>query len=410
MIELMDHQIDAVKRLGNGKILYGEVGSGKTAAALEYYRANEWDRDIYVITTARKRDSFDWEATAAQFRVSTDPELSAYGTLTVDSWNNIGKYVGIENAFFVFDEQRVVGHGVWVKHFLKIAKNNHWILLSGTPGDTWLDYAPIFIANGFYKNISDFREKHVLYEPYVKYPKIKEYINETKLEMLRNEILVEMPYDKDTKRSINYWSVGYNEELFKRVYKDRWNVYENTPIKDAAELFRCMRRVVNSDQSRLDEVIHLNQLHPRLIVFYNFNYELEDLRLLSWHCPIYEWNGHKKDDHRTFENTDRWIYLIQYVAGAEAWNCTTTNAMVLYSLTYSYKNFIQALGRIDRLDTPFDTLYYYVFVSNSVIDQAIKNALDNKENFNERKVALELATGASEIDDPRDDFLEVCEI
>ena len=391
-MELMKHQLDAINQLGNGKILWGGVGSGKSATAIGYYMKAEQPRDIYVITTAKKRDSLDWEKEAAGFGVGTDRDSTVAGTITIDSWNNIGKYIGVEDAFFIFDEQRLVGHGAWVKSFIKIAKVNRWILLSATPGDTWMDYAPVFIANGFYKNISDFKFQHVLYEPYSRYPKIRMYLNETKLQLMRNDILVEMPFLRKTERVLNYMDVDFDMDLFKRVYKDRWNPYEDRPIKDVAELFRLMRKVVNSDPSRLDTVRQLMKSHPRLIVFYTFNYELDILRRLSDEVEVYEWNGHKKD---TLPTGDKWVYLVQYVAGAEGWNCTTTDAMILYSLTYSFKNFEQAQGRIDRLDTPYTSLYYYILVSNSLIDKGIRGSLANKETFNERRFVAEMEENVS---------------
>lgn len=358
---------------------------------------------IYVITTAKKRNSLDWMGEAAKFGITDEEDETYGGVMTVDSWNNIGRYADVEDAFFVFDEQRLVGHGAWVKSFIRIAKNNHWILLSATPGDTWLDYAPVFIANGFYKNITDFKRQHVLYAPYIKYPKIRGYLNERKLEVLRNDILVEMPYERDTTRHLNYLPVNYNVETLKRVYNDRWNVYEDKPIKDAAELFRVMRRVVNTDPSRLDTLHELMKIHPRLIVFYNFNYELDMLRWLHTAVPLYEYNGHKKDP---VPDGDRWVYLVQYVAGAEAWNCTSTDATVLYSLTYSYKNFEQCQGRTDRLDTDFKDLYYYIFVSNSVVDRGIRASLGSKKNFNERKFMDSLQG----IDDLGGEIVEGCQI
>lgn len=382
MIELMEHQEDAINNLSSGKILWGGVGSGKSAAVLGYYIREECPRDIYVITTAKKRDSLDWEGEAAAFGISTERAFTNSGTITIDSWNNIGRYLDIHDAFFIFDEQRVVGYGSWVKSFLKIAKKNTWVLLSATPGDTWLDYAPVFIANGFYKNITDFKFQHVLYEPFQKFPKIRGYLNETKLEVLRNDILVEMPFIRNTERYLNYLDVGYDMDLFRKVYRDRWNPYEDRPVKDVAEMFRLMRRVVNSDPSRIDLILDLLKVHPRLIIWYNFDYELDILRSLNVVCPTYEWNGHVKDPMPTGDN---WVYLVQYVSGSEAWNCTTTDAMVFYSLTYSYKNFEQAQGRIDRLDTSFVKLYYYIFVSNSLIDRGIKNALSSKRNFNEKR-------------------------
>lgn len=381
------------------------MGSGKTAAALAYYmkELGPLGVPIYVITTAKKRNSLDWMGEAAKFGITDEEDETYGGVMTVDSWNNIGRYADVEDAFFVFDEQRLVGHGAWVKSFIRIAKNNHWILLSATPGDTWLDYAPVFIANGFYKNITDFKRQHVLYAPYIKYPKIRGYLNERKLEVLRNDILVEMPYERDTTRHLNYLPVNYNVETLKRVYNDRWNVYEDKPIKDAAELFRVMRRVVNTDPSRLDTLHELMKIHPRLIVFYNFNYELDMLRWLHTAVPLYEYNGHKKDP---VPDGDRWVYLVQYVAGAEAWNCTSTDATVLYSLTYSYKNFEQCQGRTDRLDTDFKDLYYYIFVSNSVVDRGIRASLGSKKNFNERKFMDSLQG----IDDLGGEIVEGCQI
>lgn len=388
MIELMKHQLQAIEHLGNGKILWGGVGSGKSATVLAYYMKHEAPRNIIVITTAKKRDSLDWESEAAKFGIGWAEGGTVAGIIEVNSWNQIKHYEEVEDAFFIFDEQRLVGHGAWVKSFLKIAKKNHWILLSATPGDIWLDYAPVFIANGFYRNITHFKMEHVLYEPFTKYPKIRGYLNETKLELLRNDVLVEMPFLKHTVRNLNYIDVGYDIEKFKRVYKDRWNIYEERPIKDVAELFRLMRRVVNSDPSRLEAIYKFMKCHPRIIIFYNFNYELEILRTLKDKIAVFEWNGHKKDPLPT--DVDNWVYLVQYVAGAEGWNCTETDAMILYSLTYSYKNFIQAQGRIDRLDTSFITLYYYILISNSIIDRAIKNSLGSKKSFNEKKFLKEL--------------------
>lgn len=385
-MELMDHQKEVIPHLGPGKILWGGVGSGKGATILGYYVQHQSPRDIYVITTAKKRDSLDWEREAASFGIGTNQDSTLHGTITIDSWNNIGDYVGIENAFFIFDEQRLVGNGVWVKAFLKIAKNNPWVMLSATPGDNWMDYSAVFIANGWYKNITEFKERHVLYEPFVKFPKIRRYLDEDRLAFYRNEILVEMPYMRHTERCMNYLPVGYDRELFDRVWLKRWHVYEDRPIVDVAELFRVMRKVVNSDPSRLDLILDLMKVHPKLIIFYNFNYELDILRSLAVVRPTYEWNGKVKDPLPEGAN---WVYLVQYVAGAEAWNCTTTDAMVMYSLTYSYKNFEQSLGRIDRLDTKFRKLYYYILVSDALVDRAIRTSLGRKENFNIKRFMKE---------------------
>ena len=553
-VQLYPHQQDAVNRLENGKVLWGGVGTGKSITVAAYYMQKEAPKDVYVITTAKKRDSLDWEKEFVKFGVYKQEDATVAGVLTVDSWNNIGKYTNVHGAFFVFDEQRLVGSGAWTKAFLHIAKSNNWVLLSATPGDTWLDYIPVFVANGFYKNRTEFKREHVVYNTYSKFPKVDRYIGINKLVRLKNQILVEMPYERHTTRHIQYITVDHDKDLLKRVIIDRWHVYEERPIRDVAEMFMLMRKVVNKNEHRLEQIRCLMKKHPKLIVFYNFNYELEMLRKLAddgnkskkrptmsgsssaetssssltgslnaflpdpeksptndllmdivppgvatepdqfsmtnsesstshqndrlltgiesspsesttesttqttskssfavaeWngqkheavpatnekddlliqgtpttsvsestedgsHSPtsstktesrsgtkesglqqpqetssgsfsVAEWNGHK---HEPIPETDRWVYLVQYVAGSEGWNCTETDATAFFSLTYSYKNWWQAFGRIDRLNTPFTDLHYYVLKTNSVIDGAILRSLKLKKNFNESSMGI----------------------
>lgn len=379
-LELRDHQIDAMGRMHNGSILCGGTGSGKTRTAVAYYMKQEAPRDVIVITTAKKRDSLDWEGEFAKVGVGQTVGSTVAGTLTTDSWNNIGKFTDVVGAFFIFDEQRLVGSGAWVKAFLKIASKNRWILLSATPGDTWLDYIPVFIANGFYKNRTEFIDRHVVYKRFVKFPQVDKYVGTAVLVAHRKSLLVEMPYERHTVRETTHVSVEYPQDAVDKVVHGRWHVYEDRPLKNAAELFYVLRRVINSDASRYDAVYTLLDRHPRLIVFYTFDYELEILRRLGDVVTLAEWNGHK---HEQIPNTDSWVYLVQYTSGSEGWNCTTTDAMVFYSLTYSYRLWHQAHGRIDRLDTPYSLLHYYVLWSKSVMDKAVMSALESKQDFNE---------------------------
>jgi len=423
--DLYHHQLDALEEIHNGSVIRGNVGSGKSRTALAYafktfggrldevdptvrtladgstapctwrsfhfdYEGIQRPRDIYVITTAKKRDSREWEAEALAFAISTHRDKSIRGIqLKVDSWNNIDAYTDVKDAFFIFDEQRLVGSGAWVKAFWKIAKQNEWILLSATPGDTWIDYAPIFVANGFYKNRSEFMREHVVYARYSRYPKIDRYIGTGRLAAYRDRILVEMPDSRHTVRHEQIVETEFDKALFERLVKDRWNIYEERPIRDVAELFRLMRQLVNSDPSRLKALQDLTASNPRLIVFYNFNYELEALRILTQDLgvAVAEWNGQK---HEEIPDEKSWIYLVQYTAGAEGWNCVSTNAMVFFSLNYSYRLMEQGKGRIDRMNTPYVDLYYYIFKSNSLIDKAIWKALHTKKNFNEKKFEKEM--------------------
>lgn len=389
MLDLYPHQEKAVEELQNGSILCGGVGTGKSRTAVAYYQKNERPRDVYVITTAKKRDSLDWDREFVRIGVGPvakdGTRASVSGTLVVDSWNNIQKYSNIYGAFFIFDEQRLVGSGAWTKAFIKIARRNHWILLSATPGDTWLDYIPVFVANGFYKNRTEFKREHVVYSPYSKFPKVERFVGVAKLLKLRNRVLVDMPYVRHTVRETKVVWVDYDKDLFLKAYRDRWNPFEQRPLRDVAEMFYVMRKIVNSDLSRLAETRRLLGVHPRLIIFYNFDYELEILRRLAADVPVAEWNGHK---HEEVPESDRWAYLVQYQAGSEGWNCTGTDSILHYSLTYSYKIWHQSRGRIDRLDTPYSRLYYYVFKSRSFIDLSIHDRLQHKKSFQESAFTL----------------------
>ena len=405
--QLDDYQIDAVNKLKTGCVLKGSVGSGKSRTGLAYFfckvcggmidgRDHGYDSDyipmtdpmdLYIITTARKRDELEWEDELIPFLMSSDPKINYYSDkmkVVVDSWNNIQKYTDISNSFFIFDEQKAVGSGPWSKAFIKIAKHNQWIMMSATPGDVWTDYVPVFIANGFYKNRTEFFNRHVIYSRYSKYPKIDKYLEERRLQQLRDQILIPMDYKNPTVRHYESIAVEYDRQEYKRIFSERWNPYEGKPVENISELCYLLRKVVNSDESRQLEVLKLAEEHPRIIVFYNFDYELEILRNLGYtpDTVVAEWNGWK---HEPVPDSERWIYLVQYMSGAEAWNCTKTDTIIFFSPSYSYKATEQAAGRIDRRNTPYKDLYYYSFKTHASIDVAISRALARKKNFNESK-------------------------
>ena len=405
MITLRDYQIDAVNQMKNGCILCGGVGTGKSLTSLGYYYLqnggsvsclmggkyipmNHPPRDLYIITTARKRDTFEWDKELIYFRLSTHDDCNLYkNKVIVDSWNRIKNYKDVFGAFFIFDEQRVVGRGAWVKAFLKIARKNQWILLSATPGDTWTDYIPTFIANGFYSNRTEFEREHVIYKRFSKFPQIDRYVNTGRLMRLRDDILIPMEYKRETIAHHEDISVKYDIIKYKDVTKYRWNPFTDNPIVNASELCYVWRKIVNSDESRQVAVLEIFEKHHKVIIFYNFDYELDILRNIHYGSDVVvaEWNGHK---HEPLPESKSWVYLVQYTAGCEGWNCTSTDTIIFYSQNYSYKVMTQAAGRIDRLNTQFKDLYYYHLKSKSGIDLVISNALKNKKNFNESRYLM----------------------
>lgn len=405
-IKLYDYQLNALEHMHNGCILCGGVGSGKSRTAIAYYylmnggeinpkkyvpMADARPMDLYIITTARKRDTCEWQGDLAPFLLSPDPKACYYPCrVVIDSWNNIKKYVEVTNAFFIFDEQRVVGKGTWVKSFLKITKANRWILLSATPGDTWTDYIPVFIANGFYRNRTEFCRDHIIYSRFTKYPKVDRYINTKRLTRLRDKILVDMDFHRKTNAHHANILCEYDVDLYKKTSKERWDPFKDQPIENAAELCYVWRRIVNSDISRAEKLIQLFEDHPKMIVFYNFNYERDILYNVAQtlnekyrnEIQVTEWSGYA---HNPVPLGKKWLYLVQYTAGCEGWNCIETDTIVFFSQNYSWKVVEQASGRIDRLNTPFIDLYYFHLVSKAPIDVAISRALKTKKIFNERR-------------------------
>ncbi|MBO5319046.1 MAG: hypothetical protein J6B01_04460 [Ruminococcus sp.] len=402
--------MDAVKKGFNGCIFNGGVGSGKSRTGLFYwfkecggwideygYQPMTKPKELYIITTAMKRNSLEWEGELANFFLSTDStknDLNMRVKITIDSWNSIKKYADISNCFFIFDEAKNTGSGVWAKTFIKIAKKNDWILLSATVADTWEQYAPIFIAHGFYKNKTEFNSEHCVYSRFTKYPKVERYINEGRLIRLRNKLLIEMNFERKTARHDEDVYVEFDRAKYKEVIRNRWNPFENKPIEQAAEFCQVLRRIVNTDESRVVALLEILEKHPRAIIFYNNNYELELLKHIFWDVEgledtspngfeVAEYNGHA---HMPIPTGDRWVYLVQY-NGCEGWNAITTDTIIFFSQNYSYRILEQARGRIDRLTTPFTDLWYYHLKSRSSIDLAISKSLKKKGQFNERKFA-----------------------
>lgn len=403
-VELAKHQIKAIGEMHNGCILRADVGTGKSRTAIMYFynrvcggvppmkgakfRPMQAPRDLYVITTAKKRDEVDWLNEAADFGIGRSPNQDGVA-MHVDSWNNISQYELVEDAFFIFDEQRLVGSGAWVKAFHKIAKKNQWIILSGTPGDDWKDYLPVFIANGYVKNRTTFFDRYAKFSRFTQYPKVEKWLHTDELEAWRDSILVDMPFTKHTQRVERIVTVSFDEEAFERATKSRWHVFEDRPLRDASELQVVMRKIVNSDPSRIGELLKVFERHRKVIVFYNFNYELEILRGFTkgLGIPTGEWNGHR---HDSIPVAEKWFYLVQYTAGAEGWNCVETDCTVFWSLNYSYKINEQSKGRIDRMNTPFKQLFYYIFRSTAQIDMRIWQTLMTKKDFNESRYAKQI--------------------
>lgn len=402
-VQLRPFQVDCVKHLRSGKVLAAGVGAGKSIMSLYWYvtQCCAYDKssnlngelfklkpsspDLYIITTAKKRISQEWNDELLRFNLIAGSNSHGMGNVyvTIDSWNNIRKYEGVKDAVFIFDEQRAIGSGVWAKAFVKIAKANKWLMCSATPADGWQDWCSIFIADGFHRNRTEFFRRHAVYSRFTKFPMITKWIDTDYLEKCRDAVLVTCTVPRDTERVWHDLTCGYDREAVKKAMKTRWNPETEAPFANANELVIYLRRLINTDKTRLSYASHVCKDHRRTIIFYSLNAELEEILKLESETGIkvYQFNGHKHDPLP--EGSD-WIYAVQFFSGSEGWNCTTTDTILYWSLPYSYKQFEQAAGRIDRLDTKYKILNYYVMKSFSPLDISIGRALSNKKDFNLR--------------------------
>lgn len=399
-VNLRQFQHECVQALRSGKVLAAGVGAGKSIMALYWYvtkcctvrtshNANgelfqimPGSPDLVIITTAKKRDNHEWDDELYRYALHQGENSKKMGRVhvTIDSWNNITKYVDT-SAVFIFDEQRAIGSGAWSKAFVRIARRNPWVMLSATPADTWSDWCPIFVADGFYRNRTEFFRRHAVYSRYTKYPRIDRWIDEDYLNRCRDRVLVTCEVPRETERVVHQLTCAYDKETVRKAMKTRWNPETEEPFLNATELCFYLRRVIDTDPTRLSYAAHVVRDHRKVIIFYTLRAELEQILKLEevTGVPVYQYNGGRHDD---LPQGNSWVYAVQFQAGSEGWNCTSCNTVLYWSLPYSYKQAEQAAGRIDRLDTSYKTLNYYIMRSFAPLDLGIIRALRNKENFN----------------------------
>ena len=398
MIKLLKYQEEAIQKLHSGSVLYGATGSGKSLTGLAYYMRCWSHLDLYIITTSKKRNAGEWEEEIAK--------LGCPPPKAIDSWNRLKNYRMVSDAFFLFDEHKVGGHGKWAQSMITIAKKNKWILLTATPGDVWDDYASIFIANEFVKNKTTWNEDFCIFDRISKYPKIIGYQREDVLKNMRDAVLVPMEYQSE-KVPIPYvipYKVDHEEEAYVLARRKSLRHPEMRAFRNTSAMFAYMRMNLPDKESKIQALADVLKKEPKAIIFYNFTpekYEIENAAR-QVNIPFFQYNGQIKDN---VPDGDTWVYAVQYTAGAEAWNCITCRTVIFYSMNYSYKVMTQAKGRIDRCNSPFDELHYYYFISPDFeIDQEILNALTRKEKFNEEALANKHFIGYQE--DEGSSFIE----
>lgn len=380
-VTFKDYQKRAINQMHNGCILCGGVGAGKSLTSLGYIDKVYPSGTVYIITPARKRNTGEWFDDIRK----NDMDETRF---VVDSWNNLSKYKDVKDAFFLFDEQKVSGKGTWAKSLIRIAKSNQWILLSATPGDTYDDYATVLIANGFVRNRTTWYDEYCVTksQPFFH---IVDHKNKDVIDMMIRRIFIKMDYQSDKKRierviPIQARSAGEEKEIL-MTHKAPG---AQMPFTTFAAAIAYVRMNCYDKSKKTEALRKIIEKHKKIIVFYNFLSEKLEIEraAIDANVTINFYNGQR---HDPIPDTDEWVYGVQYNSGAEAWNCITTNAMVFYSPNYSYKTMEQAHGRIDRVNSPYECLYYYMLLNELNIDNKVMNALSSKKDFNEKMLEEE---------------------
>ena len=275
--------------------------------------------------------------------------------------------------------------------FILSLKPSHTILLSGTPTDGKYEFlysqlrllgwkitktayynryiktelrsygGPMFRVVTGYKNVSELKAK------------LKEY----GAVFAKAEEVIKLPEKKFIKE---YSTVSSD---YKKFMKDRVIKIDDKELTGDSTLSkRLYARMLCSAYSK-DKIARLidlvNSTSDRVIIFYNFNTELEVLRKVLFDRPISIVNGQVKD-LKEYENNDNSVTLIQYQAGAMGLNLQKANRIIYFSLPERSELFEQSKARICRIGQE-KQCYYHIMMCHKSVEEKIYECLLMRKDY-----------------------------
>lgn len=141
------------------------------------------------------------------------------------------------------------------------------------------------------------------------------------------------------------------------------------------------RQLCNSKDKQQAFIDLINSINDRVVVFYNFDSELDTLKTLVKDRPIAEVNGHTNTE-QIYHDNDNCVLFVQYQAGARGLNLQDGNKIIYYSLTLSSDLFEQSKKRIHRIGTKYPCFYWILQTKDSV-EESIYKSLNRQEDYNE---------------------------
>ena len=275
--------------------------------------------------------------------------------------------------------------------FILSLKPSHTILLSGTPTDGKYEFlysqlrllgwkitktayynryiktelrsygGPMFRVVTGYKNVSELKAK------------LKEY----GAVFAKAEEVIKLPEKKFIKE---YSTVSSD---YKKFMKDRVIKIDDKELTGDSTLSkRLYARMLCSAYSKdkISRLIDLvNSTSDRVIIFYNFNTELEALRKVLFDRPISIVNGQVKD-LKEYENNDNSVTLIQYQAGAMGLNLQKANRIIYFSLPERSELFEQSKARICRIGQE-KQCYYHIMMCHKSVEEKIYECLLMRKDY-----------------------------
>ena len=275
--------------------------------------------------------------------------------------------------------------------FILSLKPSHTILLSGTPTDGKYEFlysqlrllgwkitktayynryiktelrsygGPMFRVVTGYKNVSELKAK------------LKEY----GAVFAKAEEVIKLP----EKTFIKEYSTVSSD--YKKFMKDRIIKIDDKELTGDSTLSkRLYARMLCSAYSKdkISRLIDLvNSTSDRVIIFYNFNTELEALRKVLFDRTISIVNGQVKD-LKAYENNDNSVTLIQYQAGAMGLNLQMANRIIYFSLPERSELFEQSKARICRIGQE-KQCYYHIMMCHKSVEEKIYECLLMRKDY-----------------------------
>lgn len=418
MVTLYKYQHEYLEGLPPKFIFAADTGTGKTLMSLAHYDVWSYPRPLLILAPASKVQTGDWEEEIERwYEGRQKPEYEIYSYEKFSRNPSIKRYhkdgfLGVwrdwlarhPSDFAVIADEVHKGKnpqsGNGKRLFEVATRAKFFVGLSATPmPNGWIDAANYFKIFGYTKGITDFKRRYCRIVDYKGFPEIVEYYRQGELQRLWNNIA--KPLSKDAALDLpSVTSIPINLPTgpdYIKVQKDR--LFNDKFLDNPAALMHALRQsLIKPKLAWLDEF--LEGASGNIVVFYNYVGERERITTLLKQKkfkdrPVFRMDGQKHElpPKSAWEGLSRSITLAQYQSGSQGVEMTYADTIVYFSPTYSYMNYEQSQGRINR-NGQTKKMTLYLLRAPSTIERDIWGALKEKRDFQEKQWYEEMLAAA----------------